>query len=88
MRRPEHRCPRQHKSYQALAQCLWPRALWIEGEGPHASVTWCGGLTVVLAGTPYEAWRWLAGGQYCGSRCQSVHALLRLSLPRDKRVAA
>lgn len=88
MRRPEHRCPRQHRSYRALAKCLWPKAIWIEGEGPHASVTWCGGITVQLHETACDLWSCLAAGQFCGARCKGIHGHVKLYLPMSKRVAA
>jgi hypothetical protein len=43
-------------SFVASARKLWPRALWIVGNGKHASPSACPpGCTVMLFGTGAEA---------------------------------
>jgi hypothetical protein len=34
-------CGRRHRTWHAFAKCRWPRALWIAGSGPWASVAHC-----------------------------------------------
>lgn len=35
-----HSCARQHRTWNTLARCMWPRAVWAAGDGPFASVSW------------------------------------------------
>jgi hypothetical protein len=37
----QHYCTRQHRSWRTLAKCIWPRAVWVEGDGPYAVLAWC-----------------------------------------------
>lgn len=50
------RCARRHRSWQAVARCVWPRAHWVVGEGSYALVARCGTAeTVTLHPTREEA---------------------------------
>src|SRR5919198_1244890 len=43
-----HYCGAKHRTYRTLAQCIWKRAEWIDGEGPYAVLAKCRKLTVTL----------------------------------------
>lgn len=34
-------CGRRHRKWTAVAKCRWPRAVWVVGDGPYASVAHC-----------------------------------------------
>lgn len=77
----QHGCARQHRTWHSLARCMWPRAAWVAGDGPFASVSWCPrGLTVVLHETALGAANAVrtidAAG--CGGRCIGNHEVIRL----------
>ncbi len=63
-----YRKPRQ-KTWKQIAKKVWPWALWIDGDGPFASVAPCGGVTVILYHTRERAEA--ANSSFCGSRCSS-----------------
>jgi hypothetical protein len=80
-----HYCRRRHRSYRTAAACIWKRAAWIAGDGPYASVSYCGVLTVALYPTADEA---LAAKRFidrlaCGHRCrrESGHEVVHLLDP-------
>lgn len=33
-----HNCDRRHRTWTTHARCIWPRAEWIHGNGPHATL--------------------------------------------------
>ena len=49
-----HNCERSHRTYSALARCMWPSAD-VSGEGPYATVASCRVRTVHLHATEAEA---------------------------------
>jgi len=36
-----HNCTNAHHTFRAMAECIWPHADSIDGEGPYATVTCC-----------------------------------------------
>jgi hypothetical protein len=75
-----HYCDSRHRTYRTLARCIWPRAEWVSGDGPYASVSYCRVLTVELhqtAETAEKALR-LIDQIACGGRCYGRHELIRL----------
>jgi hypothetical protein len=78
-----HRCQRRHRTYRAFANCVWPRAEWILGEGPFALLAHCSVLTVTLHTTLESAEndkRMIDGGA-CGHACHGDHEIIELLLP-------
>ena len=76
-RRCHERCTvRHHRTLENHVRCIWRRALWIQGEGRFASVTYCGGTTVVLSPTLADArvWKQQADHFGCGGRCRGKAA--------------
>lgn len=84
-----HYCARRHKTYRTLAQCLWPRAVWITGNGPYATLARCGrALTVQLHPTADAAQvaRRVIDSSGCGGSCPCTgagHETVRLLDPAD-----
>jgi hypothetical protein len=81
-------CTANHRNWVTKAQCLWPRATWIIGDGPWASVSRCrpGVTTVMLHHTELEC-RWsirqiAAGG--CGGVCVGRHDFVRIALGEER----
>lgn len=75
-----HYCEARHRRWSTLAKCLWPRAVWIAGGGPYATVARCRVLTVELHRTEEAARQALAGiAEFgCGGRCYGDHELIVL----------
>lgn len=76
-----HNCTRTHRTYTTLAKCIWPRALWIHGNGPYASVARCGrGTTVALYPNAQDAHdaKALIDNTGCGGLCQRRHEVIHL----------
>jgi hypothetical protein len=82
-----HNCTADHRTYKTLAKCIWPRALWIDGEGSYAVLSRCEHgphsvpcLTVTLWTDPDEAR--LAKSEIdatgCGGRCARQHEIIEL----------
>ncbi|GEN78706.1 hypothetical protein [Actinotalea fermentans] len=86
-----HYCRRQHRTWRALATCMFPRAAWITGDGPFAVLAWCGVTSVTLHADTDAATRALeiVNASGCGGRCTRDHELVRLDLdaqtPTDRR---
>lgn len=85
-RRPAQRiecaCGGWHRSWPAVGRCRWPRAIWIIGRGPWASVSYCPpGLTAMLFESREEAAKALAAidADACGGRCRRAHRLVDLA---------
>jgi len=78
-----HGCGRTHRGYQSLAECCWPEAAFITGDGPHAVLARCGLLSVSLYPTPDEARRRLRRleAEGCGRTCEGRHELADLAQP-------
>lgn len=80
-----HNCQRQHRSYRTLAKCMWPRATWISGHGPYATLARCRALTVQLHSTITDALqaKRVMDASGCGGRCPctgSGHDLVQLTI--------
>lgn len=75
-----HYCERRHRTYRAAANCIWPRAEWINGEGPFALLAWCSVLTVTLHKTLESAEDdlRLIDGHGCGHACRNEHEIVEL----------
>jgi len=76
-----HNCTRTHRTHTTLAKCIWPRTLWIHGNGPYASVARCGrGITVQLSQTAEEATdaKELIESHGCGGLCQRQHEVIHI----------
>ncbi len=78
-----HNCPRSHPTFRAFAQCVWPEAQWVLGEGPYVTVRGCHGTTVLLHPTIEQAEIALRAIHPLGTsgRCQLEHELAVLVLP-------
>ena len=75
-----HNCGRHHRTWTALAHCMFQRAAWIAGDGPFAVIAWCGVTSVTLhpdVGTAELALE-TVDGTGCGGRCTGRHELVRL----------
>jgi hypothetical protein len=75
------RCYRRHRHWRTVAQCRWPRVLWVMGTGPWASVSYCHpGCTVQLYPTEAEALKAkaLIDRLACGGRCHRHHRVIDL----------
>ncbi len=77
-----HSCTRTHRTYRTMAQCIWPRAVWIIGNGEFASVAWCRALTIQLHHTLEAAEEAKAAidSTGCGGACRGDHEIVRLAL--------
>lgn len=73
-----HNCDRAHTTWNDFAQCVWPHAAWVQGEGQYATVTRCDTTTVVLKRTPEEAraTKQAIDRDGCGTGCTRRHALV------------
>lgn len=79
----QHRCDRKHRKYNAMAKCIWPRAEWIVGEGPFASVAYCRVTTVELFADEDRAAaaKRMIDSTGCGGMCSKRHEIIELALP-------
>ena len=85
-----HYCERKHRTYRTLAKCIWPRAVWVVGEGPFALLAWCRDLTVTLHWDydgAVEAKR-LIDSDACGGRCTNRHEIVKLAPAEIERTLA
>jgi len=82
-----HYCTRRHRNYHTLARCVWPRAEWIAGDGPYATLAYCRVLTVELHRTREAADKALSEVERwgCGGRCHGEHELIVLQLDGGAR---
>lgn len=73
-----HNCNRQHRSHNTLTRCMFPRAVWISGEGPYASLAWCRDLTIVLFDNESEALtaKYNIDKSGCGGACTGHHEIV------------
>lgn len=62
-------------TYRTIARHRYPQALWIAGEGPYASLAYCGGLTVLLCASQEAAMQAKQGIDHlgCGHACRGEH---------------
>jgi hypothetical protein len=74
----------RHRTYNAVAGCRWPRAEWVEGQGPFALLAYCDVLTVMLHPSrelAEDSRRWI--DHYgCGHACR----VARWGDPRAHRI--
>jgi hypothetical protein len=83
----QHNCDRRHRTYLAMAKCIWPRANWIaeaeDGEGPFAVLARCRGLSVSLWSTAERAQevKERIDRIGCGGFCGRNHEVVELVLP-------
>jgi hypothetical protein len=52
-----HRCARSHTTHRTMAECLWPGAVEVSGEGAFALLCQCRVFTVTLFATAAESGR-------------------------------
>jgi hypothetical protein len=73
-----HNCTQTHPTWNDFAQCVWPNAIWVQGEGQYASVAYCNTTTVVLKRTLEEARtaKQAIDRDGCGTRCTQRHTLV------------
>jgi hypothetical protein len=78
----EHNCNRRHLTWATAAQCIWPRAATVDGDGRYAVLTNCGVMRVALWRSPAAAERQMAlydrGG--CGRRCTGDHSIAEITV--------
>lgn len=81
-----HNCTRNHRTWRALAQCIWPRTEWINGNGKYATVAYCHVLTIMLHQTLDDAAAALhaINDTGCGGRCNNRHEIIELENPTTK----
>lgn len=72
-----HDCGRTHRGFQSLAECMWPTAAYVIGDGPYALVAHCDMLSVALYETAAEAGeaRRRLNSVGCGRTCERRHQL-------------
>lgn len=77
-----HNCTRRHRTYRTFAKCIWPRAEWILGDGPYATIAYCRVTTIELHADLDAARCALAviDSTGCGGRCSRRHKLVQLEL--------
>lgn len=75
-----HRCGRTHRGHQSLAECNWPDAAYVIGDGPYAVLARCDLFTVALYETSDEARRRKRAldANGCGKTCEGRHELTGL----------
>ena len=76
-----HNCTRRHGTYHVAAKCIWPRAVWIIGEGRFALLAWCRVLTVTLHDNPTSAEeaKALIDHTACGGMCSRRHEIVEIT---------
>lgn len=85
-----HNCAKNHRTFRTLAECIWPRAVWVKGEGQYACLSWCSSgprpgpaLTITL----WDELREAEGAKEfiddfgCGGKCAGPdkHEIIRLA---------
>ena len=77
------KCGKRHRKHSAVARCIWPRAEWIEGEGPYAVLAHCRVLTITLPADKDAAGvsKQLIDQTGCGGRCSKNHEIVEIELP-------
>lgn len=76
-----HGCGRTHRGHQSLAECTWPEAAYIVGDGAFAVLARCDIFTVTLYETIDEARRRFRAldANGCGQACEGAHELAGLA---------
>lgn len=82
-----HNCTKQHRNYQTMAMCMFPRNAWIIGEGPYMSIAFCGSITIMLFTDPAEALKAKTeiDDTQCGGRCSGRHEVIQIELRKALR---
>lgn len=75
-----HGCGRTHHGHQSLAECTWPEAAYIVGDGAYAVLARCGMFTVALYETDAEARRrkLVLDRSGCAQVCEGHHEVATL----------
>jgi hypothetical protein len=76
----DHGCGRTHHGYQSLAECTFPDAAYVTGDGPYALVARCDMLSVALYETEAEVRRRRKRLETtgCGRACEHRHEVVLL----------
>jgi hypothetical protein len=84
-----HNCAATHRTYRALAECIFraQRPWWVTGAGEYATLSHCRGLTIALYKTIKAATAALAliDSDACGGACHNGHQLVRFVKPSEAR---
>lgn len=77
-----HQCTKTHRTYHTLGKCMFPKAIWVQGEGPYACLAWCRILSVTLWETEQQAHdaKTEIDRYGCGGMCNHRHEVVRLEL--------
>lgn len=84
-----HYCSKKHRTRATLARCIWPKAVWIIGEGDYAVLAWCGSgprsghsLTITLheEAAQAEDAKAVIDAEGCGGRCQGLHEVVKMDV--------
>lgn len=85
-----HYCESRHRSYDTIAKCLWPRAVWVAGYayGGYASISRCRNRyepSVMLHATAEEAFRAkdFIDALACGGSCCRDHEVVKILGPDE-----
>jgi hypothetical protein len=75
-----HGCSSRHRTWNKVAECIWPRSVWVTGEGRYAVLAWCRSLTVTLWESPAEAEnaKQFIDKLACGGMCSRDHEIVEL----------
>lgn len=76
-----HNCSaRNHRTWNKTAECIWPRAVWVAGEGRYALLAHCRVLTVTLwsDSTKAEEQKAIIDRSACGGMCNKAHEIVEL----------
>jgi hypothetical protein len=74
-------CGARHRTWRTLAECRWPKAIWVYGNGRWASVSDCRpAVTVELHPTreSAEQAKRIIDTTACGGRCSRQHLIVDL----------
>ncbi len=76
-------CTSRHRTYRAMARCVWSRADTVDGEGPYALLMRCRAVTVNLHASPEQAEEEceIQNVVGCCGRCSRSHEIIQLVLP-------
>lgn len=76
-----HNCTRRHRTWRTAADCIWPRAEWVTGDGPYALLAYCHVLTVTLWDDPDDAehQKRIIDATACGHACSRNHEIIQLT---------
>jgi hypothetical protein len=75
-----HNCTARHRTFKRFVECAIPRAVWVEGEGPYAVISWCNVPAVTLWPTAEKARNVLDSLAMCGHHCTGNHEVVVIVL--------